>query len=84
MEVKKGPFWSLWAIYEFPKVVWNWTFDVMFIGLAEQKAASGWRFEKFGGKQASKTAIVEAQLQIPDFKVLGYWINLLYNGRLPC
>ena len=63
MKMKQGPFWSIGAIYEFSKVIWYRTFDVMFVGLAKQKTAPRRRFEEFGSEQSSKTIVNEAQLQ---------------------
>ena len=62
MEMERGPFGPLGAIYELPKVVRNCTFDIVFVCLTEQEASSRWWFKEFGSEQPSEPVVIDIQL----------------------
>lgn len=57
MEMEEGALWSVGAVKEFPKVGRDATREIVFVRLAEEKTSSWWRFEEFGGQQATETVV---------------------------
>lgn len=54
MEMQRGPFRPVRAVYELPQVVRNRTFDIVFVGLPEHEASSWWWFQELGREQPSE------------------------------
>ncbi len=69
MEMQRGPFRPLRAIYELPKVVRNRAFDIVFVSLTEQEASSRWRFKEFGSQQPSEPVVTNIQLFKTDRRI---------------
>lgn len=55
VKMRRRTLWSIGTVDELAQVLWDRSFNSMAVCLAEEKTTAWWRFEEFGGEQATKS-----------------------------